>query len=130
MQSACRYLVDLALIDHRTASWWHQLAEASLDGAFSDCVDLEEILKIWFNTNCSQFSFLLDGHTLCSAQSMVDAVATAFTVAIEEQYCSKDSQQRMVFIGKIQIEQIAGDFMESLIGLAASNGIKGSRIVD
>ena len=92
-------------------------------------IDLnEEILRKWYNLHCSRFKFLLnerENHE-CTAQSMINWMNTAFLNEIEAFFCSdhhSESIDRIVFVGKIQIEQLFGDHMLSLIEYIQINQI-------
>ena len=123
-KSINRSLISLSLIigQRRGGTSWlrHILMQ------HSQIIDLAEILRIWYNTHCSQFRFLLDEENKCDHQSMINTINSAYLNGIKEYFCmdnTQNNQKRIVFIGKIQIEQLSLINMEMLVEYIFINNI-------
>ena len=118
-------LISLSLIIGQRrggTSWLRQLLMQH-----SQIIDLGEILRIWYNTHCSQFTFFLNEENQCDHQSMINTINSAYLNGISEYFCMDNNLQinkkRIVFIGKIQIEQLSLINMEIMVKYIFINNI-------
>ena len=120
-------LIDLSLIigQRRGGTSWLR----SILMKHKQVSDLGEILRIWYNTHCSQFAFLLNKTNECDHISMINAINHNYLKAIKQYFSINknhiDNELKTVtFIGKIQIEQLSSKNMKILIKYIFVNNIK------